>query len=148
MQLRQTWPFGVRLIFALSVIEFFVFGGQTAYWTFVTHDLLPEIPIWCGYAAVAFVLSAASIAAGAFSKRRTLVLFLLLNGAYHLCATLLFNLEIFSMVFPSVLDGNWRVLLNWSDRNIRLYNWNSMCILLNASICYYILLHELRIHVA
>jgi len=135
MQSEETWPRGLRLIFWCSVFAALIDAGQLLfYWR--SQSLLSLVG---GGTIVALCLEFLCFLTGTMRRRRLFSFAALTAGTFCFLVTCYFQAEFVPILLQDVAAGRWPFGL---DVNTWYYAWNSLCLLANAAVIYYIVRYE------
>ena len=142
MHSSNTWPRGLRLIFWCAVLGTVIDAGQILFYG-RTGSL--RSPVGAGTVA-AFCLGLLCVFVGIIRRRRLFSFAALGAAMFSFLPACYFQAEFVPSLLQEVAAGRWP--FPRFDLNVWYYIWNSLCLLLNAAIIFYIIRYEFRFAVA
>jgi hypothetical protein len=141
MRSANTWPRGLRLIFWSAILAALTDTGQIAF--YLRTEALRSLV--GGGTIVALFLEFLCVVFGIARRRRLFCFAALGAAAFSFLATCYFQAEFVPALLQDVAAGRWPFGF---DMNTWYYTWNSLCLLANAAVIFYIVRYELRFELA
>src|SRR5688572_16318562 len=138
------WPRGMRIIYWLSILN--LFGGivTLTYKVLIARDLtfLPTNAGQWIILAAHMTFQILAVVAGLFRQRIFFAFTALVSVGLSMVLTCWYNAEISADLARDLLQGQAQYWFSFNSTTA-VYLWNGFVILLDASICFYLLRYEL-----